>query len=68
MSEIDWIAKRVTSAAAANTLVSKVIVERIQDVLRTRLSERLLPQGELNEIAKALLAEIASTTSQAATK
>jgi hypothetical protein len=59
-----WIATRITDARSVHPLVTEAVSTRMKELLSGTLSSRQLPQLELTNVAKALIADMLPAPAQ----
>ena len=62
-SDIDWIATRVGKAQEAYPSVTSAVVARINELLKSHLSERQLNLTELRKMAEELISDMTAPSS-----
>ncbi len=65
-SDSDWIAPRVGKAQETYPSVTSAVVARINDLLKSHLSERQLNSTELKKMAEELISDMTAPTSSKA--
>ena len=65
-SDSDWIATRVGKAQEANPSVTPAVVARINELLKSHLSERQLNPSELRKMAEELISDMTAPSSSKA--